>query len=116
MKITIEELQAYLYDHYGETGREQSLFMKLVEEMGEAAEILNMRAGRKASDGSGLTEELAGELADIIHYAVAIAAINKIDMNEAIIQKDMRASLKYGHRTNLVSFAEEMRQTKREDK
>ena len=35
---------------------EQSMFMKLVEEAGEVAEVLNKRAGRKASAESDLQE------------------------------------------------------------
>ena len=46
MKITIEELQEYLFDHYKNGGIDQSLFMKLVEEIGEVAEVLNKKAGR----------------------------------------------------------------------
>lgn len=45
MKITMEELQEYLYDHYKNGGVEQGLFMKLVEEIGEAAEVLNKKRG-----------------------------------------------------------------------
>ena len=47
MKVTIEELEAYLLDHYSNGGIDQSLFMKLVEEIGEVAEVLNKKAGRK---------------------------------------------------------------------
>ena len=43
MKITIEELQEYLFDHYKNGGIDQSLFMKLVEEIGEVAEVLIKR-------------------------------------------------------------------------
>ena len=43
MKITIEELQEYLFDHYKNGGIDQSLFMKLVEEIGEVAEVLNKK-------------------------------------------------------------------------
>ena len=32
-------------------------------------------------------EELAKELADIIHYTVAIAAINHIDLTKTILKK-----------------------------
>ena len=78
MNITIEALQAYLSDRYGGWANEQGLFMKLVEEIGEVAEVLNKRAGRKASDGNDLQEELGTELADMLHYIVAIAAINEI--------------------------------------
>ena len=40
MNITIKEYQDYLYDHYKDGGIDQSLFMKLVEEIGEVAEVI----------------------------------------------------------------------------
>ena len=104
MNITIEVLQAHLSDRYGGWANEQGLFMKLVEELGEVAEVLNKRAGRKSSDESDLQEELGTELADMLHYIVAIASINEIDLNEIVIQKDRAASLKYHHETNLETF------------
>lgn len=104
MNITIEALQAYLSARYGGWANEQGLFMKLVEELGEVAEVLNKRAGRKSSDESDLQEELGTELADMLHYIVAIASINEIDLNEIVIQKDRAASLKYHHETNLETF------------
>ena len=110
MTVAIEDLQAYLFDHYSGWATEQSMFMKLVEEMGETAEILNMRAGRKAADDRDLQEQLGNELADIIHYTVAIAAINGIDLTKTIVQKDKKASVKYHHRTNLEEFIQEKRQ------
>ena len=104
IKVTVEDLQAYLLDHYGGWGKEQGLFMKLVEEIGEVAEVLNMRSGRKAGDGSDLNEQLGNELADMIHYIVAIAAINNIDLNDVIVAKDKKAAVKYNHETDLESF------------
>ena len=109
MKVTIEELEEYLYDHYKDGWVDQSLFMKPVEEIGEAAEVLNKKAGRKAAGEEDLTAELADELADVIHYTIAIAALNGIEMNEVILKKDREASLKYHHRTNLERFVEEKR-------
>lgn len=78
--------------------------MKLVEEIGEVAEVLNKRAGRKASDEDDLQEQLGTELADMIHYIVAIAAINNIDLNDIMIRKDRAASVKYHHDINLETF------------
>ena len=51
VELTVSVLEEYLRDHYGTTVPEQSLFMKLVEEIGEVAELLNKRAGRKMMDG-----------------------------------------------------------------
>lgn len=104
MKITIDGLQAYLADHYGGWATEQSMFMKLVEEIGEVAEVLNKRAGRKASDEQDLQEQLGTELADMIHYIVAIAAINHIPLSDIMLEKDKKASVKYNHTINLETF------------
>ena len=70
------------------------------------AEVLNKRAGRKASDESDLQEQLGTELADMIHYIVAIAAINDIDLTRIILEKDKKAAVKYNHKTNLETFLE----------
>ena len=109
MDVTIEALQAYLEDHYGGRATEQGMFMKLVEEIGEVAEVLNKRAGRKATDENDLQEQLGTELADMIHYIVAIAAINDIDLSRIILEKDKKAAVKYNHKTNLETYLENRR-------
>ena len=83
--------------------------MKLVEEIGEVAEILNKSAGRKKADSDDLGLELGKELADVIHYVVAIAAVNNLDLNGIILDKDQKASLKYNRDTNLEAFVLEKR-------
>ena len=108
MEVTIHALEGYLAQNYGGRANEQSMFMKLVEEMGEVAEILNQRAGRKAADGSDLDQALATELADMIHYIMAIAAINGLDMNKTILEKDKKASIKYHHNMNLETYLQTM--------
>jgi len=104
MNLSISDLQAYLSDRYSDWATEQSMFMKLVEEIGEVAEVLNKRAGRKASDEEDLQMQLGTELADMLHYIVAIAAINDIDLTQCIIEKDRKASVKYNHAVNLENF------------
>ena len=42
MNISIDVLQRYLFDRYGGWANEQGLFLKLVEELGEVAEVINM--------------------------------------------------------------------------
>ena len=108
MQVSIDALEAYLHRQYGEWANEQGLFMKLVEEMGEIAEVLNRRSGRKAADGADLDTELGKELADLIHYAVAIAAVNKLDLNSIILEKDRQASVKYHHDMDLGTFISEV--------
>ena len=104
MKITVDTLEKYLFERYNGWTSEQSLFLKLVEEMGEVAEVINMRSGSKKAAEVDLKEELGKELADMIHYIVAIAAITDIDLTKIMLEKDKKASLKYGHDTNLEEF------------
>lgn len=104
MDITIKDMEQYLLDRYGGWANEQGLFLKLVEEIGEVAEVINMRAGSKKAADVDLKKELGTELADMIHYIVAIAAINDIDLTSIMLEKDKKASLKYNHDTNLEEF------------
>lgn len=104
MEISINALQEYLANRYCNWANEQGMFMKLVEELGEVAEVLNKRAGRKVSEEDNLQMQLGTELADMIHYIVAIAAINNIDLTQTIIEKDKKASIKYNHAVNLETF------------
>ena len=107
MKISIEDYEDYLFDHYKSHGIDTSLFMKLVEEVGEVAEVLNKRDGRKAYTDEDLKSELANELVDVIHYAFAIGSLNQIDLNDAILKKDKKDSIKYHHERNLEQFISE---------
>ena len=104
MNVSIRDYEDYLYGHYKDHGIDTSLFMKLVEEVGEVAEVMNKRDGRKASDHENLNAQLASELVDVIHYAFAIASLNKIDLNDVIIEKDKLASIKYHHNVNLEQY------------
>ena len=104
MKISIDVLEKYLLERYGGWTTEQGLFLKLVEELGEVAEIINMRAGSKQAPDIDLKKELGIELADMIHYIVAIAAINDIDLTSIMLEKDKKASAKYNHDINLETF------------
>lgn len=102
-EVIIRQLQAYLEEHYKDSRTEEGLFIKLVEEVGEVAEVLNGRSGRKEGVQDS-NEELAKELADIIHYTVAIAAINEIDLTKTIFEKDKTAAVKYQHERDLEQF------------
>ncbi len=104
MDITIKELQDYLSHIYPGDWNDQGFFMKLIEEIGEVAEVLNKRSGRKASDSLEWKEDLAKELADVIHYTAAIATANEIDLSETILEKDRKAAAKYHRDVNLEDF------------
>ena len=63
-----------------------------------------MRSERKAADTADLQTQLGNELADVLRYIVAIAAVNNIDLNNMITSKDRLASIKYNHEVSLESF------------
>ena len=71
--------------------------------MSKISNVLTMiemlQSGRKYS-----ISELANELVDMIHYIVAIASLNGIDLNDAIIEKDKKTAIKYKHDKNLIEF------------
>lgn len=100
-QLTFHELQNYLALKYKDGRTSSALFMKLVEEIGEVAEVLNQLEGRKANTGNVSLEK---ELADVIHYAVAIASVNDIDLTQTIIEKDKQAAIKYNQSPNLEEF------------
>ena len=107
MDVSIKKYQQYLAERYSSWGTEQAMFMKIVEEVGEVAEVLNKKNGVKyLEEGDELAAQLGAELADVIHYAVAIAALNGIDLEQAMLKKDEIASKKYGHDTNFKLFSE----------
>ena len=102
-ELSLSVLEGYLQKTYKD-GMEQGLFMKLVEEIGEVAEILNVRSGSKSGVSDDTTDDLAKELAHVIHYAVAIAAVNNINITNTIIEKDKKASIKYNHEISLEEY------------
>ena len=111
MNISIDELEEYLSKLYSGRASDQGLFMKLVEEIGEVAEVLNKLSGRKTVDSDDLKAQLGNELADVIHYVFAIAAVDDLNLNDIILNKDKKASLKYNHDINLEQFVLEKRES-----
>ena len=99
--VNIYDYQNYLKQKYEDASHTQALFMKLVEEIGEVAEAINKKTGRKYDDGES---SLADELVDVVHYAIAIAAVNDIDFEKSLLEKDKQASQKYKQTPNLQSF------------
>ncbi|MBP5301455.1 MAG: hypothetical protein J6Y70_01020 [Bacilli bacterium] len=47
-----------------------------------------------------LKSKLASEIVDAINYVFAIAGMGNIDLNNAVLEKDKNASIKYHHKLN----------------
>ena len=108
-ELTFRSLQDYLDVKYEAICQRKNisspstsdLFIKLVEEIGEVAEVLSQLKENKASTDDA---SLKSELADVVHYVVEIANVNGIDLGQAIIEKDKQASVKYKESPNLAEF------------
>ena len=66
--------------------------------------LLNIEKKDYSKEINDLKAQLANELVDVIHYAFAIASLNQIDLNDVILEKDKKASIKYNHARNLEQF------------
>lgn len=102
MSITINYLQKYLkLKDYNPEVKEQ-YFMKLSEEVGELSR--SMLKNQRMTDGrvKGTIEE---ELWDVIYYAIAIANLYKIDLEEVIPLKEKLNNEK--HQTG-INFGDEV--------
>ena len=84
-KTTIKYLQTYIKakDYHPELLKDY--FLKLSEEVGELA--LAMRKGLKAQDSEHIKGTIDEELWDVMYYALAIANLYDIDMEQVIKTK-----------------------------
>ena len=102
--LAIEDIQDYLSNKYKDKVTPESLFMKLVEEVAEVAEALNQLNGRK----SGTDTSLEKELADVIHYTIAIASVSNINLTNVLLEKDKESSKKYGNAITLEEYTKKL--------
>lgn len=81
-KTTIKYLQAYIKEKDYQPELLKDYFLKLSEEVGELA--CAMRKGLKAQSSKEIVGTIDEELWDVIYYALAIANIYEIDMEQVI--------------------------------
>ena len=68
MHITIEALESYLAQRYGGWGIDQSMFMKLVEEIGEVISIWKKKGGQAITEDPAVRSAFLEEMADVLMY------------------------------------------------
>ena len=101
-KTTIKYLQEYIKAKDHQPRLEKDYFLKLTEEVGELSKA--MRKGLKAEDTEHLKGSIDEEVWDVIYYAIAIANLYDVDLEQVIAAKEEMNRLKYGH---TVRFEEE---------
>ncbi len=84
--LTIRLYEEYLADVYKNRKADQGLFIKLVEEIGEVAEQISIRDGRKEGILGNYKLNLQKNW-QMSSYTVAIAAVNGIDLEKVILEK-----------------------------
>ena len=92
-KTTIRYLQHFIRqkDYHPELSKDY--FLKLSEEVGELSRA--MRKGLKAQNGRDIKGTIDEELWDVIYYAIAIANLYDIDLEQVIQTKSAMNQLKY---------------------
>jgi len=92
-KTTIKYLQSYIKAKDFKPELLKDYFLKLSEEVGELSRA--MRKGLKAESLDNIKETIDEELWDVIYYALAIANIYDIDIEQAIKAKEDMNALRY---------------------
>lgn len=92
-KTTIKYLQSYIKQRDFQPVLSKDYFLKLAEEVGELSRA--MRKGLKAQNSEDLKGTIDEELWDIIYYAMAIANIYDIDLEQVIKRKATMSEAKY---------------------
>lgn len=92
-QVTLSFLQKYIKakDHSPE--RINTYFLKLVEEVGELAEVLIKNKRMKGQNIKGTVNE---ELYDVLYYVVALANLYDVDLEESFRLKEELNKVKYG--------------------
>lgn len=92
-KTTIKYLQTYIKEKDYQPELLKDYFLKLCEEVGELS--CAIRKGLKAPNDAEIKGTVDEELWDVIYYALAIANIYDIDMEQVIKMKSKMCESRY---------------------
>ena len=92
-KTTIRYLQNYIKQKDYNPELLKDYFLKLSEEVGELSRA--MRKGIKAQNSEDIKGTIDEELWDVIYYAIAIANLYDIDLEQVIKTKEKMNRIKY---------------------
>lgn len=99
MSLSIRKVQKYLEEKYKRTKPDdmkntQRYFLKLIEEVGELAEVIRKEQRMTESHIKGTVEE---ELSDVLYYVLMIANTYDIDLEDCFRLKEELNYNRYGH-------------------
>jgi NTP pyrophosphatase (non-canonical NTP hydrolase) len=92
-RMTLYELQQYIrqFDHRPES--KEAYFMKLIEEVGELAEVI--RTGARWTEGASIKGTIEEELSDVLYYVAALANVYGADLETCFREKDELNKVKW---------------------
>ena len=109
MSLTIRKMQKYLKEKYKRAKPEdikntQRYFLKLIEEIGELAEVIRKELRMVDNNIKGTIEE---ELSDVLYYVLMIANTYDIDLEDCFRMKEELNRVRYGHTLRIDDIQED---------
>ncbi|SDR99228.1 MazG nucleotide pyrophosphohydrolase domain-containing protein [Paenibacillaceae bacterium GAS479] len=90
---TLNQLQQYIKQKDYNADASMAYFYKLIEEVGELAEVI--RKNKKQGDG-GIKGTIEEELSDVLYYTLCLANVFEVNLEESFIQKEELNKIKWG--------------------
>lgn len=84
--LTIRKLQNCIKNIDHKNNSNDKYMLKLVEEVGELAEVV--RKNKRMGNSSSIKGTIEEELQDVLYYIVCLANINDIDLQKCIYLKE----------------------------
>ncbi len=84
--FTLRELQEYIKAKDFNPGLKEGYFLKLVEEVGELAEVI--RNDKRLGGDCDIKGTIEEELYDVFYYVLALANLYGIDLQESCLLKE----------------------------
>lgn len=111
MSLTIRKMQKYLKEKYKRTKPEdikntQRYFLKLIEEIGELAEVIRKDLRMVDNNIKGTIEE---ELSDVLYYVLMITNTYDIDLEDCFRMKEELNRVRYGHTLKIDDIEEDIK-------
>jgi NTP pyrophosphatase (non-canonical NTP hydrolase) len=87
--VTLQSLQEYVSAQKSPKRKnKRKYFLKLIEEVGELAEMINDDQRWESSKAKDIKNTMEEELADVLFYVAALANVYGIDLEKSFTKKE----------------------------
>ena len=97
--LTIKKMQECIKNIDHKHNSNDKYMLKLMEEVGELAEVI--RKNRRMENEDSIKGTIEEELSDVLYYVICLANINDIDLEKCIYMKENMKCKKY-KRKNMI--------------